>query len=181
VGVVLRAIQERVGFVGKIIVGLLGVAGPSRPTSWCRCSQPRKIGPIEAIKESATLLRKTWGENLIGQAGLGLAFGLIFFAVVVFCFVLFGVAIATGSVSSVIVTAACVVAIIAIGMTALIQAALGGIYAARSIATRPRATRRPASRRTRSSWVRAEVTGGWRRGRQSRISRSPLCDVAGNV
>ncbi len=37
----------------------------------------KEIGPIEAVKESASLLRKTWGEQLIGTAGLGLVFGLL--------------------------------------------------------------------------------------------------------
>ncbi|HEX5129747.1 MAG TPA: DUF6159 family protein [Usitatibacter sp.] len=128
VGMVLRAIQERVGFIGKIIVGLLGVGWAIATYLVVPVLAAQKIGPIEAIKESASLLKKTWGENVIGQAGLGLVFGLIFFAVIVFCFAIFAAAIATGSVG-LIVTAG-VVAIIAIGMTALIQAALAGIYAA---------------------------------------------------
>lgn len=32
----------------------------------------RDVGPIDAIKESGSLLRKTWGEQLIGGAGVGL-------------------------------------------------------------------------------------------------------------
>ena len=86
VGVVLRAIQERVGFVGKIIVGLLGVGWAIATYLVVPVLAAQKIGPIEAIKESAGLLRKTWGENLIGQAGLGLAFALIFFGVIVASF-----------------------------------------------------------------------------------------------
>ena len=128
VGLVLRAIQERVGFVGKIIVGLLGVGWAIATYLVVPVLAAQKVGPIDAIKESAALLRKTWGENLIGQAGLGLAFGLIFMGVIALCFALFLGAFATGSVG-VIVTAG-VVAILAIGMTALIQAALAGIYAA---------------------------------------------------
>jgi hypothetical protein len=128
VGVVLRAIQERVGFIGKIVVGLLGVGWAIATYLVVPVLAAQKIGPVEAIKESASLLRRTWGENLIGQAGLGLAFALIFFGVLAFCFALFVAAIATGSVS--VIVAAGVVAIIAIGMTALIQAALGGIYSA---------------------------------------------------
>jgi hypothetical protein len=128
VGVVLRAIQERVGFVGKIIVGLLGVGWAIATYLVVPVLAAQKVGPIDAIKESASLLRKTWGENLIGQVGLGLAFGLIFFGVVVLCFALFVGAFATGSVTVIVIAG--VVAILAIGMTALVQAALGGIYAA---------------------------------------------------
>lgn len=128
VGVVLRAIQERVGFVGKIIVGLLGVGWALATYLVVPVLAAQKIGPVEAIKESASLLRKTWGENLIGQAGLGLAFGLIFFGVVVASFVALVLAIATQSIP--VIVGVGIVVLIAIGLTALIQAALTGIYAA---------------------------------------------------
>ena len=128
VGLVLRAIQERVGFVGKIIVGLLGVGWAIATYLVVPVLAAQKIGPVEAIKESASLLRKTWGENLIGQAGLGFAFGLIFFAVILGCFGLFALAFVANSVAAVVVAG--IIAIVAIGMTALIQAALTGIYAA---------------------------------------------------
>jgi hypothetical protein len=128
VGVVLRAIQERVGFIGKVIVGLLGVGWAIATFLVVPVLAARDIGPIEAIKESASLLRKTWGENLIGQAGLGLAFGLIFVGVLVCCFALLVAAFLTGSVA--VVVLAGVVSLLAIGITALVQAALGGIYAA---------------------------------------------------
>jgi hypothetical protein len=88
----------------------------------------RDIGPIDAVKESATLLRKTWGENLIGQAGIAAAFGLIFFLVVVAGIVLVIAAIGTHSIAMIVV--ALVVMVLAIGITALVQAALSGIYEA---------------------------------------------------
>gem|GEM_PF-77161 len=42
----------------------------------------KEVGPIDALKESMSLLRKTWGEQLIGTAGLGLVFGLLMVLVV---------------------------------------------------------------------------------------------------
>ena len=128
VGLVLRMIEERLGFIGRWIAGLLGAAWTVASFLVVPVLVVENVGPVDAVKKSVELLRKTWGENLIGQAGLGIAFGFIFFAVIVFCFVIFGLAIATNSVA-VIVTAG-VVCLIAIAMTALIQAALGGIYAA---------------------------------------------------
>jgi hypothetical protein len=128
VGVILRAIQERVGFIGKIIVGLLGVGWAIATYLVVPVLAAQKVGPIDAIKESASLLRKTWGENLIGQAGLGIAFGFIFFAVVIVSFVVLGLAVASQSVAAVVLAG--IVVLIAIALTALIQAALTGIYAA---------------------------------------------------
>ena len=82
VGMILRAIQERVGFIGKIIVGMLGVGWTIATYMVVPVLVAKNIGPIAAVKESAMLLKKTWGENVIGQGGLGIAFGLIFVGVV---------------------------------------------------------------------------------------------------
>ena len=41
--------------------------------------KPIGIGPVEAIQRSASLLRRTWGENLIGNAGISLVMGFFSF------------------------------------------------------------------------------------------------------
>ena len=128
VGMILRAIQERVGFVGKIIVGLLGVGWTIATFLVVPVLVARDVGPIDAVKESAGLLKKTWGENVIGQAGMGLAFGLIFLAVVGAGVVLVVAAALTKS--AVVIVMALVIALLAVGVTALVQSALAGIYAA---------------------------------------------------
>jgi hypothetical protein len=128
VGMVLRAIQERVGFVGKIIVGLLGIGWTVATYLVVPVLAARDVGPIEAVKESAALLKKTWGENVIGQVGLSAAF-LFIFAGVAFCgAALVIAAIATQSVF--LIVAAAILMVLAIGITALVQSALAGIYAA---------------------------------------------------
>ena len=128
VGMILRAIQERVGFIGKIVVAMLGVGWALATYLVVPVLVVQKVGPIDAIKESAVLLKKTWGENVIGQAGIGLAFGFIFMGVILVSIVLMFGAFASGSVA--VVVAAAVVVLLAVGLTGLIQAALGGIYAA---------------------------------------------------
>ena len=128
VGMVLRIIQERVGFIGKIIVGLFGVGWTIATYLVVPVLAARDVGPIEAIKESAKLLKDTWGENVIGQAGMGLAFGLILMGVVFCGIFLIGLTAATHSVF--LIAIAVVVTILAVGITVLIQAALAGIYSA---------------------------------------------------
>lgn len=128
VGMALRIIQERVGFVGKIVVAILGAGWSIATFLVVPVLVSRDIGPIDAVKESASLLRKTWGENLIGQAGIATAFGLIFFLVIVAGVVLVFGAVATHSIAMIVV--ALVVTVLAIGITALVQAALSGIYEA---------------------------------------------------
>jgi hypothetical protein len=46
----------------------------------------RDVGPVDAVKESAELLRRTWGENLIGNFGLGFVLGLGYFGLAIVAF-----------------------------------------------------------------------------------------------
>ena len=129
VGMILRAIQERVGFLGRIVVGLLGVAWSVAtflvvPVIVAR----RDIGPVEAVKESAYLLRQTWGENVMGNLGIGAAFFLVYIGLGFCAFFLFVVA-GMGHDASLFVFAAAVT-LLAFGAAALVHSALSGIYEA---------------------------------------------------
>lgn len=128
VGMILRAIQERVGFIGKIIVGLLGVGWSIATFLVVPVLVHRDVGPVEAVKESAALLKETWGENVIGRAGLGVAFALIFGGVVIFGLFIIFVAFMTKSIF--VIGLAFFITALAVGLTALVQTALAGIYAA---------------------------------------------------
>jgi hypothetical protein len=128
VGMILRAIQERVGFVGRIIVGLLGVGWSIATFLVVPVLVHRDVGPVEAVKESAALLKETWGENVIGRAGLGVAFALIFGGVAIFGLFIIFVAFLTKSMF--VIGLAFFVTAVAVGLTALVQTALAGIYAA---------------------------------------------------
>lgn len=128
VGMILKAIQERVGFIGRIVVGLLGVGWSIATFLVAPVLAARDVGPIEAIKESAGLLKETWGENLIGQAGIGIAFGFISFGVGACAVALVVLAVLTHSWPLVIVTAA--IGVLALAITALVHSALSGIYSA---------------------------------------------------
>ena len=128
VGIVLRAIQERVGFIGKIIVGMLGVGWSIATFLVVPVLVTRDVGPVEAVKESALLLKRTWGENVIGQGGLGLAFGLIQIAIVLTGVALIVAAAMTKSIALIVI--AVVALIVVVVATGLVHAALSGIYSA---------------------------------------------------
>jgi hypothetical protein len=128
VGMVLRALQERAGFIGRWIVGLLGVAWTLATFLVVPVLVNKDVGPVDAVKESAQLLKRTWGENLIGNVGIGLAFGLLTILVVLAGMALVFVAISTHSASVIVVTVAlCIAAVLTL---AVIQGALHGIYSA---------------------------------------------------
>lgn len=128
VGLILRAIEQRAGWIGKWIAGLLGAAWTIATFMAVPVLVHRDIGPIDAVKESALLLKQTWGENLIGQGGVGLIFGLIYMAL---WFSLGALAVVSAGAQSVaLVITIVVVGVVATLLLALIQAALQGIYAA---------------------------------------------------
>ena len=128
VGMVLRAVAERVGFLGRIITGLLGAGWTVATYLVVPVLVARDVGPVEAVKESALILKRTWGENLVGQAGLGVAFALIQFFVLVL-----GVALVVGAATSdsaILIVLSLVLTIGAVLLSFLVHGALSGIYAA---------------------------------------------------
>ncbi len=127
VGVILRALEERAGFVGRIVIGLLGAAWTVSTFLTVPVLVARDVGPVEAVKESMGLLRKTWGENLAGQGGIGLAFGLISMAVF---FVGVALALLASTVSGVAAVAVGVVILVAMLALGIYQSALTGVYSA---------------------------------------------------
>ena len=81
VGAIIRAIEEKLSFVGRFIVGLLG-------TAWSVACvfvipviivEETTVNPFIMLKRSALTLKKTWGESLIGYVGLQFGSLLIFF------------------------------------------------------------------------------------------------------
>lgn len=128
VGLFLRALQERLGLVGRLVVGMLGLAWTVATFLVVPVLASQQVGPVQAVQRSVELLKRSWGENLIGNAGLGLASGVITLAAFVLGGVLVVAAIATGRMPLIVVTVALVVA--ALILLSLVQAALQGIYAA---------------------------------------------------
>jgi len=128
VGMLLRALSERSGVLGKLVVGLVGLAWNLATFLVVPVLVVEDVGPIEAIRQSAAYLKRTWGEQIVGNVGMGLVFGLISLATLAAGFVLLMAAAATESVFLIIFVAVCLfMAFVAI---ALVSSALSGIYAA---------------------------------------------------
>jgi len=77
VGLVLHLIQERAGFIGQIVVGLIGAAWGLVTYFVVPVMIFEEKGPLPAIKESVSLFRKTWGETLVGQVSIGIVFVIL--------------------------------------------------------------------------------------------------------
>jgi hypothetical protein len=128
VGLLLRMVEERAGFIGRIVIGLVGVAWTLATFLAVPVLVARDVGPVDAVKESASLLGRTWGENLIGNGGLGLVMMLLNLVVVLvfggLAFAFAGNGMATLAVAMVVLGA-----LVLLGL-ALVQSALSGIYSA---------------------------------------------------
>lgn len=127
VGMLLRAIEERSGFLGKLVTGLIGMAWTVATFLTVPVLVSKDIGPMQAVKESALLLKKTWGENLAGNVGIGLAFGLGTFLVML---VGLGAALLCASVSPVLAVAIGALTFLTLLSLGVYQSALTGVYSA---------------------------------------------------
>ncbi|MBW8850731.1 MAG: hypothetical protein JF600_08115 [Xanthomonadales bacterium] len=128
VGVILKSLKDRDNnIVVRMIGSGLGVAWTLATFLVVPVLVNRDVGPIDALKESIALLKKTWGENAIGHVGIGAAFGLITFVLVAIgvgsAFLAWQAAPAAG----IAVAAAFVVVLLVLGV---VQSALSGIYSA---------------------------------------------------
>ena len=128
VGLVLRMVQERLGLIGRLVVGFLGLAWTVATFLVVPILASQEVGPIDAVKHSVELLKRSWGENLIGNGGIGVVFGMFTMFAIVVAAVLIGGAMALQSVAALVI--AIVVVVLGLTLLGLIQASLHGIYAA---------------------------------------------------
>ena len=127
VGMILRTIAERTGFIGAIIIGFIGLAWSVLTFLVVPVLVVEKVGPVGAVKRSGALLRKTWGEQIIGGGGIGIVFTLIALVAI-----LAGTAltVAFSTFSWELAVLAVIATVLAVGGITLVGAALGGIYTA---------------------------------------------------
>lgn len=128
VGVLLQALKGKDNnFILRLVGSGLGMAWTLATFLVVPVLVSRDIGPVDALKQSVTLLRRTWGENAVGQVGIGAAFGLLTGAAVLVSVGLVLLAAQVSVALAVAIGAVCVVGMLLLGVY---QAALTGIYSA---------------------------------------------------
>jgi hypothetical protein len=127
VGMILRWLSER-GLLGRIVSSLFGLAWNIATYLVVPILVVEGIGPIEAVKRSGALLKKTWGEQIAGNLGIGVVFMLITFGLFI-VFVPAIIAVATTKSIGLVIFAVIVFVLVLIGL-GLIGSALNGIYTA---------------------------------------------------
>jgi hypothetical protein len=127
VGMVLRYLTERTGLIGRLVLGGLGVAWSLATFLVAPVLVVENVGPVQAIKRSGSLLRSTWGEQIAGNVGIGLVFGLASVVVGAVGAVLFG---AVFDINLVLAILVAVVAIAVIAGLALLGTTLQAVFTA---------------------------------------------------
>jgi hypothetical protein len=77
IGVILQAIRERGGWVGKLVAGIFGIAWAYVTFFIIPVLIYEKKGTASSIRRSASLFTQTWGETVIGTFGFGIVFVLL--------------------------------------------------------------------------------------------------------
>ena len=72
VSAILRALEERVGLVGKIVIAIVGMAWTVITFLVLPIIVVEGLSAGKALKKSGSLVRTTWGENLAGHVGLSI-------------------------------------------------------------------------------------------------------------
>jgi Family of unknown function (DUF6159) len=90
VGLLLRILQQLASNLGKIgqlvaniLIGILGMAWSIVTIFVVPVLVYEGLGPIDALKKSTQVIKKTWGESLIKALGLGIVQFLVFVMVII--------------------------------------------------------------------------------------------------
>lgn len=83
VGTVLSMIEQRLGIIGRIVIRFIGAAWAIATYFVVPILAAQGLGPKDAVKESVSMLKKTWGEGLVGNMALGFV-GFVGFVIIAF-------------------------------------------------------------------------------------------------
>jgi len=124
VGLVLRMIEDRAGFLGQIAAGLVGGVWSLVTMFVVPVLVFEEKGVIDAMKSSLALFKKTWGESIVGSLSIGLIFGVI--GIVAFLLMFF--AVLTQSHHILVVYAAIAIFIVLVAILGILSSAMQGIF-----------------------------------------------------
>lgn len=128
VGTILRAVEQRVGLIGRLVTSIIGAAWTLATAMTVPVLVAENVGPVEAISRSLDLLRRNWGENLIGNGGISIAVAMFALPLCVLSGLFMMFALSTKAVGT-IVLAALVLLVTVLGVS-LVSATLHAIYTA---------------------------------------------------
>lgn len=129
VGLLLKVLRDRAGIVGRIVAAIGGIAWSLATYLAVPVLVSSGVGPIDAIRESAAILKRTWGEQIAGSIGIGFVFGIgaVVYSLVAIPVVVFS-AVLGAPLSVVILLGG--IAVLGYLLLATVASALKGVYSA---------------------------------------------------
>ncbi len=128
VGMILRWLSERTGAIGQIAISLIGLAWNIATYLVVPVLVVEGVGPVDGIKRSVALVRKTWGEQIVGNFSIALVFGLL--ALLVTLLGAGSIVLAVMAKSVVLIVLVVLAVVLSLALLALASATLSGIYTA---------------------------------------------------
>lgn len=89
VGLVLRFLEDRLGWVGQIVIGLIGMVWSIATFFVVPVIAYEDVGPITALKRSGAMMKEKWGESIGANFSFGIFFLLGYLIIVVMTIALF--------------------------------------------------------------------------------------------
>jgi len=122
VGLVLHLLEERSGLVGQIVLSIVGGVWSLVTYFVVPVLVLEDKGVFESVKESFSLIRKTWGESIVGTASILIVFVIIgiIAAIGLFATLFLG--------NAAIFFAALVLFLLLVVILAVVYSAMQGIY-----------------------------------------------------
>jgi hypothetical protein len=126
VNVILQMLRERSGFVGRMLASVGGLA-------WNLATyfvvpflvvEDKKIG--ESIKGSAAAFKKTWGESVVGEVGIGFVLGLVWIPIILIAIIL-GYVVSLGNPIGGLITGIATILVLG-GFLLVFQYTVSGVY-----------------------------------------------------
>jgi hypothetical protein len=124
IGMILQAIRQRGGWIGRIVAGVFGIAWTYVTFFIIPVLIYEKKGIGSSIRRSASLFKQTWGETIIGSFG----FGIIFFLLALLGVLPIILGVSLGSTTAIII--GFLIAFVYWAIIGVVASATNGIYVA---------------------------------------------------
>ncbi len=118
VGLILRMLEERAGFLGRIVTAIVGAAWGAITFFVVPVLLYEPVGVGQGIKRSASIFKQRWGETFVGAGSIGLAMFLLAIPI----------ALVTAALGALALPLGVAFGILAFGLLIAVSTALSGIF-----------------------------------------------------
>jgi len=130
VGMIMQMASRKSNGLGRLLISLVGMVWNIATYLVVPVLAVEGVGPIEAIKRSAAYLKRTWGEQIAGNIGLGFFFFLAFMVLLIIFTPLFFLVFSADVVNLWLVGGLIAAFFLLASVIGLIKSTVEGIYSA---------------------------------------------------